>query len=65
MEMQNNVLRVEAICTAGVELWTLQSLLEAIPLAKNLGIYAGWVGEGTGDPLQYSCLENPMDGGAW
>ena len=23
------------------------------------------VGEGNGDPLQYSCLENPMDGGAW
>ena len=22
-------------------------------------------GEGTGDPLQCSCLENPMDGGAW
>ena len=22
-------------------------------------------GEGTGDPLQYSCLETPMDGGAW
>ena len=22
-------------------------------------------GEGTGDPLQSSCLENPMDGGAW
>ena len=22
-------------------------------------------GEGNGDPLQYSCLENPMDGGAW
>ena len=21
--------------------------------------------EGTGDPLQYSCLENPLDGGAW
>ena len=21
--------------------------------------------EGNGDPLQYSCLENPMDGGAW
>ena len=21
--------------------------------------------EGTGAPLQYSCLENPMDGGAW
>ena len=22
-------------------------------------------GEGNGTPLQYSCLENPMDGGAW
>ena len=28
----------------------------------------GWgrcPGEGNGTPLQYSCLENPMDGGAW
>ena len=24
-----------------------------------------WPGEGDGTPLQYSCLENPMDGGAW
>ena len=23
------------------------------------------IGEGNGTPLQYSCLENPMDGGAW
>ena len=22
-------------------------------------------GEGNGTPLQYSCLENPMNGGAW
>ena len=21
--------------------------------------------EGNGTPLQYSCLENPMDGGVW
>ena len=28
----------------------------------------GWgrsPGEGNGNPLQYSCLENPMDRGAW
>ena len=25
----------------------------------------GWDREGDGTPLQYSCLENPMDGGAW
>ena len=24
-----------------------------------------WIGEGNGTPLQYSCLEKPMDGGAW
>ena len=23
------------------------------------------IGEGNGTPLQYSCLENPRDGGAW
>ena len=23
------------------------------------------LGEGNGTPLQYSCLENPIDGGAW
>ena len=25
----------------------------------------GTKGEGNGTPLQYSCLENPMDGEAW
>ena len=24
-----------------------------------------WLGEGNGTPLQYFCLENPMEGGAW
>ena len=29
-------------------------------------IYIGlYIREGNGTPLQYSCLENPMDGGAW
>ena len=47
-------------------------------MVKNLIANAGdvkrcgfepWVGkipgEGNGNPLQYSCLENPMDRGAW
>ena len=25
----------------------------------------GFLGKGNGTPLQYSCLENPMYGGAW
>ena len=29
-------------------------------------LFVGFLtGEGNGNPLQYSCLENPMDGGAW
>ena len=34
---------------------------EQFKLDKN----RGKPGEGNGTPLQYSCLENPMDGGAW
>ena len=35
---------------------------------RDLGSIPGlgrFSGEGNGNPLQYSCLENPMDGGAW
>ena len=44
-------------------------------MIKNLPANAGDVGsmtglgrspgEGNGNPLQYSCLGNPMDGGTW
>ena len=27
--------------------------------------YTAYIWEGNGTPLQYSCLENPVDGGAW
>ena len=36
--------------------------------AGDSGSIPGWgrsSGEGNGNPLQYSCLENSMDGGAW
>ena len=43
------------------------TLNSALNLAVS--IFNFWVraasGEGNGNPLQYSCLENPMDGGAW
>ena len=32
---------------------------------ENLSKHSIINGEGTGTPLQHSCLENPMDGGAW
>ena len=34
-------------------------------LFMYLFTYVLILGDGNGTPLQYSCLENPMDGGAW
>ena len=34
-------------------------------MIPNLGALSAKVGEGNGTPPQYSCLENPLDGGAW
>ena len=39
------------------------SLVQAFPWNKGEAVAKD--GEGNGTPLQYSCLENPMDGGAW
>ena len=34
--------------------------------AGDSGLIPGWsFGGGNGNPLQYSCLRNPMDKGAW
>ena len=41
---------------------------ESARKAGGLGLIPGLgrsPGEGHGNPLQYSCLENPTDGGAW
>ena len=35
------------------------------PMDMSLSKLRELVGAGDGTPLQYSCLENPMDGGAW
>ena len=40
---------ITAICRSPIILWSTKYIY----------------GEGNGTPLQYSCLENPMDGGAW
>ena len=32
---------------------------------KSFNAIINILGEGNGTPLQYSCLENPMGGGAW
>ena len=42
-------------CPLWASLWDPRALLCGSP----------FTGEGNSNPLQYSCLENPMDGGAW
>ena len=41
-----------------------ESRLSQYKLSKNTYLIVSF-GEGNGTPLQYSCLENPMEGGAW
>ena len=64
---------IHGIFQARIKEWVL---LQGIFLAQVSNLYLlHWQGsslplvppggEGNGTPLQYSCLENPMDGGAW
>ena len=44
----------------------LKSLLMKVEEeSEKPGLKFNIYGEGNGNPLQYSCLENPMDGEAW
>ena len=43
---------------------TLKSLLQHHSSKASILLHSPF-GEGDGTPLQYVCLENPMDGGAW
>ena len=43
------------LCPSVTWFWTV---LDLYPVSITYG-------EGNGTPLQYSCLENPRDGGAW
>ena len=55
-------LKVELIVSSGSD------SKESTCNAGNLGLILGLgrsPGGGQGNPLQYSCLENPMDRGAW
>ena len=46
--------------------WTEEpDRLQSMELDKELDMTEQLTREGNGTPLQYSCPENPMDGGAW
>ena len=45
--------------------WGAPKSLQMVTAAMKLKDTCSLDGEGNGTPLQYSCLENPIDGGAW
>ena len=62
--------RVINFCVQGWISFESRGLGKAPGIAQqsDLEIIQTWaykIGEGNGTPLQYSCLENLMDGGAW
>ena len=42
-----------------------RSLVGCSPRGLHFHFSLSCIGEGNGNPLQCSCLENPRDGGAW
>ena len=69
--LQSLLWRGEFLVAAG-RIWAslVASLVVKNPPANagDVGLIPGSgksPGEGNGNPLQYSCLENPMDRGAW
>ena len=61
-----------SMATLALPLWNLWSSRHSAKVSAcnvgDLGSIPGLgrsPGEGNGNTLQYSCLENPMDGGAW
>ena len=54
-----------AVGPSSISGWELRSHKPKVSTSyKRTGLEEP-VGEGNGTPLQYSCLENPMDGGGW
>ena len=49
----------------GCSPWGLKELDTTERLHFHFSLFTSCIGEGNGNPLQCSCLENPRDGGAW
>ena len=43
----------------------LPAMQETQEMQVSVTVLEKYPGGGNGDPLQYSCLKNPMDKGAW
>ena len=65
-----HALEKETVTQSSVLAWRIPGTgeprgLPSMGLHRIRHYWSELAGEGNGNPLQYSCLENPMDGGAW
>ena len=57
--------RVQSSKNRSLTQWDDNKKREQVSIKQNNNISSSLFREGNGTPLQYFCLENPMDGGAW
>ena len=63
-----SVIKMKEFKSVLVRWMNLESIIQSEVSQKEKNKYCILMhiyGEGNGTPLQYPCLENPMDGGAW
>ena len=60
-----NTQKTKIMASSPITLWEIDG--ETLETVKDFILEGSKItsGEGNGTPLQYSCLENPIDGGAW
>ncbi|MFX5839902.1 hypothetical protein ABTE60_21550, partial [Acinetobacter baumannii] len=63
--MKNIIIVLEISDFRGYTIFNMFLFIQRILFLVNYISLVCGIGEGNGNPFQYSCLENPMDGGAW
>ena len=60
-----NIQKTKIMASGPITSWEIEG--ETVETVSDLILRGSKItaGEGKGNPLQYSCLENPMDRGAW
>ena len=61
--LELNIQKMKIMASAPITSWEIDR--NQWKQCQTLFLGGSKVGEGNGTPLQYSCLENPMDRGAW
>ena len=62
LQMVTSAMKLKDICFLEVK---LHQPRQRIKKQRHFFVNKGPPSQDNGTPLQYSCLENPMDGGAW